>query len=151
MKRVHELRGLSDDHHTALVMARRCRRTARERPDAAPALWREVRATFAARLEPHFEIEERHLLPALDALGESALGARIAEDHAALRRLRDAASSSDAESLAQFGRILEQHVRFEEREVFEPMQHRLPAEALRAIARACGETPGVSPASRDGG
>lgn len=139
MKRIAALRDLSDDHHTALVLARRCRRTAHERPDAAPSRWREVLDAFADRLEPHFAIEEQHLLPALDALGEEGLAQRIRDDHAALRTLRDDPAPVDAERLDAFGRRLERHVRFEEREVFEPVQHRLPAQTLRAIARACEE------------
>lgn len=141
VKRVPELRDLSDDHHTGLVLARRCRQACA----AGPALsleevWHQVLAAFSSRLDPHFRIEEEHLLPALEAIGEGALADRIREDHGALRALREPETPSRA-SVRRFGELLESHIRFEEREVFEPTQGRLPAEALRAIASACRATP----------
>jgi hypothetical protein len=139
VKRVAGLRDLSDDHHTALVLARRCRQAA-QCGDAGSlgAAWSEVRAAFARELEPHFAIEERHLLPALAAIGEAALAERIGAEHAALRAHAGEPAAPGAH-VAAFGRLLEAHVRFEEREVFEPVQHRLPPAALAAIAAACAE------------
>jgi hypothetical protein len=61
---------------------------------------------------------------------------RIREDHASLRALARLASPGPAEAL-RFGRTLEAHVRFEERDVFEVAQRRLPDAALAAIAAAC--------------
>lgn len=146
MKRVPELRDLSDDHHTALVLARRCERAASAgSADAAKATWDEVREAFAGHLEPHFEIEERLLLPALASIGEGHLAEGIRGDHAALRALLTEGRGELA--LRRFGERLRSHVRFEEREVFEGTQDRLPASALRAIAEACRATPRVCPAS----
>ncbi len=137
MKRHTGLRGLSDDHHTALIVALRCKRA----EEASLAwLWKAVRSSFASHLEPHFAIEETHLLPALEELGEGALADRIREDHARLRRL----GGADRPSLAhvrEFGRALDEHVRFEERRVFQETQDRLPAESLAALEAACAESP----------
>lgn len=145
VKRVAELRDLSDDHHTALVLARRCRSWSKSGDAAAlAAAARRVREAFAAHLAPHFEIEERHLVPALDAIGETTLAERIRADHAALRALADAPAPGASE-LERFGRGLEAHVRFEEREAFEVAQAKLPAEALRAIAEACRAIPRTCP------
>lgn len=141
MKRIPELRDLSDDHHAALVIARRCRRV--EHADAA--LWRAVQEAFAMHLEPHFGIEDRHLLRGLDAIGEAGLAARIRDDHTALRALASETAPS-VEALRRFGELLAAHVRFEEREVFEPTQARLPSDALRAIAEECRSIPRVCPA-----
>lgn len=141
MKRIDELRELSDDHHTSLVLARSLRRASA--PGARPSVaerWAQLREAFAGHLEPHFRIEEAHLLPALEAIGEPGLADRIRADHAALRGLV-ATARAGGEELERFGRLLERHVRFEEREVFEATQHRLPAPALRAIAAACRSTP----------
>lgn len=143
MRRVAALRDLSDDHHTALVLARRCRQAA---ASEAPALWKLVRETFALHLDPHFQIEDGHLLPALDSIGETALAARIRDDHAALRAAAVDAGA-DADALVRFGALLDAHVRFEERQVFGPTQDRLPAAALAAIARACREIPRSCPAT----
>ena len=138
MKRIPELRDLSDDHHTALVLARRCRRP--QPGDDARAVWSRLREAFASHLEPHFAIEEEHLLPALEAIGEPELAERIRAEHALLRA-RVAEGAGDREALAELGQLLDAHVRFEEREVFEATQHRLPDATLRAIAEACRSVP----------
>jgi len=114
-------------------------------PDSAEAAWDEVREAFAGHLEPHFEIEERLLLPALAAIGEDELAEGIRGDHAALRALL--AEGRGEAGLRSFGERLRAHVRFEERQVFEGTQDRLPPSALRAIAEACRATPRVCPAS----
>lgn len=119
MKRHPDLRSLSDDHHTALVLARRTRRAAERGGDDAGVLeaqWRDVVRAFADELEPHFAIEERWLLPRLEAAGETRLVERNCADHARLREL--VRESSSAPVLAEFAALLERHVRFEEREVF---------------------------------
>jgi len=137
LRRVPELRDLSDDHHTGLVLARRCKQV--DRPNSGPSpevVWNQVLDAFSGHLEPHFQIEERHLLPALESIGESSLASRIREDHRALRALRDSSAASPG-SIRRFGELLESHIRFEERQVFERTQHRLPADALEAIDAAC--------------
>jgi hemerythrin-like domain-containing protein len=137
MKRASGLRDLSDDHHAGLVLARRCKQAARiESVRAHEDAWRHAREAFALSLSPHFQIEEEVLLPALESIGEAALAERIRDDHRALRALeREVAATRDR--LEHFGALLEAHIRYEEREVFEPTQDRLPADAIEAIARAC--------------
>jgi hemerythrin-like domain-containing protein len=147
VKRVRELRDLSDDHHTGLVLARRCRRVGG--PDSSASdedMWNQVLEAFSSHLEPHFRIEEQHLLPALEAIGEASLANRIREDHGALRALRNS-EAPDRSLINRFGELLESHIRFEERQVFEPTQDRLPPRALAAIATACEANPRICPAS----
>jgi hemerythrin-like domain-containing protein len=117
VKRHPALQPLSDDHHRALVLARRIRRAASDPREADfAALSRDATQRFEAELEPHFAVEEERLFPALVAQGERALSLRAAEDHAELRRLIRAAWSR--ENALAFGALLERHVRFEERELF---------------------------------
>jgi hemerythrin-like domain-containing protein len=107
-----------------------------------------VLEAFSKHLDPHFEVEEQHLLPALEAIGEASLASRIREDHRALRALR----KSDVPSptlINHFGELLESHIRFEEREVFDPTQDRLPGHALKDIAAACEANPRIYPVSRE--
>ena len=115
------LRGLSSEHHAALVWARRLRRGVDREPLAE---------RFARELEPHFAVEERWLAPALVDAGQSALATRLLAEHALLRRL------VASEDHAAFAEALFAHVRFEERELF-PACERLPAVVLEAVARAC--------------
>ena len=146
MQRVPQLVSLSHDHHHALVLARRCRVGATAGASGATA-WAEVREAFPSRLDPHFRIEEAHLIPALEAAGETVMVERLREEHAALRALA-AEESAAAATVEYFGTLLEAHVRFEEREVFELAQRRLPAAILDAIAEACRNTPREAPACR---
>lgn len=147
MKRIPELRDLSDDHHLALVLAQRCRRTNRSDSQWSPEqLWAQVQELMTSHLEPHFRIEETILLPALEALGEESLVERIVDDHAALRELC-AAHTPDRVRVVRFGELLESHIRYEERQVFESTQDRLSAKTLEAVAHACATLPRTCPAS----
>lgn len=153
MRRAPALRPLSDDHHGALVLARRCRRIDPQ-DAAAEAVRQEVLAAWTAELAPHFAIEEEALLPALEALGEEGFAARIREDHEALRALRDRAAAGEAlaATLRELGRRLEDHVRYEEREVFAAVQERLTPAQREALGRAIAAYPrggaAAGPASR---
>jgi hypothetical protein len=58
---------------------------------------------------------------------------RLTEDHA---RLRGAVEQlNTAEALGDFADLLESHVRFEERELFQRYQEHTPEEARRAVER----------------
>lgn len=141
MKRHPSLRPLSDDHHRALVLARRLRR-ASSGPELTDSLSREVRHEFEAELEPHFRIEERWLLPALEAGGAAALAEQMAQDHARLRALvRDTWTRGTAE---QLGTLLEKHVRFEERVLFPRAEELLSEAELDSVLNAA-----TNPEDRD--
>lgn len=131
MRRIPELRDLSEDHHHGLVLARRARTAARA-ADNAEAAWADIRARFEVEIEPHFQIEDDLIGPPLRHLGEVDLANRLATDHAALRDC-----VTDGGNLERFAALLESHIRFEERQLFEVVQDRFPQEALRAIGDAC--------------
>ena len=136
MKRVAGLRQLSDDHHQGLVLALKAKKAAAGKDGlSVDALWDEVVRRFNAELEPHFQIEEQLLAPALLAAGETQLIQRLEQEHAALRALLLSTDRS-ATSLEAFGHMLEQHIRFEERELFATAQHLLSSRTLDAIATA---------------
>ena len=133
MKRHPSLQPLSDDHHRALVLARRLRRASSGlAPAELVALSREVRQEFEAELEPHFRVEESWLLPALEAKGAADLAVQTAKGHARLRDLVRGSWTSD--TAKRLGTLLEQHVRFEERVLF-PQTEILSSEAELASAR----------------
>ena len=136
MKRHPHLQPLSDDHHGALVLARRIARAAKQDPER-PALtqtWEDLQRRFARELEPHFRVEEDRLFPQLEASGESALAGRARADHKRLREL--ARSEPNPIVAAQFAELLQRHVRFEERELFPRAERLLPLSALEDAGRA---------------
>jgi len=115
MKRSPALVALSREHHTALVWAKRAQRGASSDPQTLAA---QLVAVFDGEMEPHFQTEENDLLPALRARGQQDLVDRTLADHRSLRNEVDRLRAGDAEAVAAFGKLLESHVRFEERELF---------------------------------
>lgn len=135
MKRWPELRDLSEDHHRALLLARRAARAAAAGEQAARVVWSEAVVPEAAALEAHFGIEESVLLPALEELGESALCHRTRREHQRLRELLSG-ERRDADALAELGQLLADHVRMEERELFQVAQQRLSPQTLASVMAA---------------
>lgn len=137
MKRAPELRGLSDDHHGALVLAKRAREAAAGgNPDSVEALWTTLQAAYEADLAPHFAIEEAHLVPLLRTVdGSAPLIRRLEDDHAALR-VAIIGGPFDARTLDTLGARLHARVRFEERELFPFAERHLGQDALHRVAQA---------------
>jgi formiminotetrahydrofolate cyclodeaminase len=136
VRRHRHLQPLSDDHHGALVLARRIGLAAKQDPerDALTEMWDDLRRRFARELEPHFRVEEERLFPQLDLAGEHALVERARADHARLREL--VRTEPDPVVAAHFAALLHRHVRFEERELFTRAESLLPLSALEAASRA---------------
>lgn len=141
MKRCPQLEALSAEHHTALVLARRAARSAVGRGKlSVPQAWQQIEAAFAAELEPHFSIEEKFLVPPLEKFSDSEVTqalARLRDEHCLLRELVRDTQKHDAENLARFGQALHDHVRFEERTLFELAEAKLATAELDRIAQAC--------------
>jgi hemerythrin-like domain-containing protein len=140
VKRSDELRDLSVEHHHGLVLARRARRAAAGEDGATPGeVWDGIAERFRAELEPHFAIEEDVLAPALEATGEAELVRRLREEHAELRSFVAPDGPRTWVALRRFGELLGDHIRFEERVLFDRAEAVLDADALAAVARACAE------------
>ena len=88
----------------------------------------------------HFRIEEEVLLPgwALHCPVDRVAVARMLEEHLAIRRgaLRAGAEEASLEELRDLGRLLDDHVRFEERELFPMVERALAPEDLGRLAIA---------------
>lgn len=130
MKRDARLQGLSRDHHQALVLARTIERRCHQN-DVDEDFLASVRHRFHTELAPHFAIEET-LLAAL--LGEEALVRRTREEHALMARLLDAATPEGSAPLREFSRLLADHVRFEERDLYPACETKLSSATLDHIA-----------------
>lgn len=129
MKRSPALIQLSREHHVALVWAKRAQ-IPQPDPDAFRAQLLDV---FDCEINPHFLREETTLLPALEAQGQHQLVAQTHAEHRALREAIERIRAGDATALAPFGQALAEHVRFEERTLFETAEqllyHRLQTES----------------------
>jgi len=132
MKRDVRLRGLSSEHHQALVLARSVEGLCEAWSPGARA---DLSSRFAGELEPHFQVEERLLLPALRDAGQAALAERTARDHEFLRAKASEAIAGDDKAARAFAERLRQHVRFEEQELFPACEALLPGSVLDEVAR----------------
>jgi len=140
VKRHAGLAELSRDHHDELVLARSLQR-------AAGAGAGERLATAAAYVErffgptaDHFRREEEVVFPLYARhAGQTPLVDRILREHMELhglaRELRAQVAAGDASpaTLATLGSLLHDHVRLEERDLFEEIQRVVPDEELAAL------------------
>ncbi len=150
MQRDPNLVRLSHDHQSALVLAKRARELATAAEPDRRALWAEIHARFADELEPHFQLEERGLLPALSVAGQDALVERTLSEHVELRGL----IVSDApDAPTRFGDALQAHIRFEERTLFETAQQVLEPAVLNklGVLHEAVARPACSTTARKGG
>lgn len=142
MFRHKSLHPLTWDHHHGLVAAHRLMRSA-ELPEAEAKAAAEAFVAFAhEHLEPHFRAEEEVLLdalrPLLDPSTDPQCERMIAEHKAFWARLADyeAALAQGAPSPAMsvaLGQSLDDHIRFEERELFERIQELLDEDSLERL------------------
>lgn len=130
MKRDKHLRDLSSEHHQALALARDIRKAGESA--SLDGVIQRVRSVYRNELRPHFDVEEQAILPALAKVGESALVKRTLSEHEQLEYLVEHLEEGD--NLQQFARLLNDHVRFEERTLFEVCQEKLDQSSLAAIA-----------------
>jgi hemerythrin-like domain-containing protein len=135
MKRAEALQPLSRDHLKSLLAAKRLR----EATDA-DAAGQDFLAFWESEGRHHFRVEEEVLLPgwALHCHVDRVAVARMLEEHLAIRRaaLRAAGAEASLEELGELGRLLDDHVRFEERELFPMVERALEPDDLARLAVA---------------
>jgi hypothetical protein len=151
MKRDPNLVRLSRDHHRGLVWAMRLDR---ELPTASDpqiaAMYGELLAFWQTGLLPHFRTEFECLLARLlryaagGADAASQLIDRTQKDHLQLNSLMISMRDSDdlaarRETLARFGALLREHIRWEEASLFEAAQSQLSPEELAALGEDVSE------------
>lgn len=161
-KRHPALIPLSHDHHHGLALALRCRKHALGQlnpgdPAAMEACAAQASRFFSENLQAHFEAEETVLFPLMAAHEQSReLVDRLEGDHRKFREM--VARLSDAKDMRKFlfdfGDLLEQHIRSEERQLFAAFEMYIPeADAERAgleIKRVLGrDQPSGSDAKPD--
>ena len=133
MKRHPALSQLSREHHSALVLAKQALRANAGELDAMAHFVAKVERVFASDLEPHFQLEEELLLPALSRAGHFEAVERTLAEHAELRSLASQIDIHRPEIWCRFGDALADHVRFEERDLFPLAESTLEEETLESI------------------
>jgi hemerythrin-like domain-containing protein len=134
MLRDKSLIPLSRQHQHALAL---CVRIERASPIAEADLpnWRaEIAQHFEQEIRFHFAAEEHVLFPvAREFLELTSLVKELIADHVWLRECFARAQSLSGEDLSAFARRLSDHIRKEERQLFERLQELMSAQALAAL------------------
>lgn len=123
MQRHPSLQTLSREHHSALTLAKKCQRAAQSDDAKLIALaCQQVLADYDQSLKPHFDYEETVLLPLLNTPADEPLRQQTLADHRDLGAMLSALRHNSAPVLARFGTRLIEHVRFEERVLFQRLE-----------------------------
>jgi hemerythrin-like domain-containing protein len=137
MRRSEALAALSRDHHHALEAALRLRRAGEADLETAVA---HFQAFWQPRGRRHFEIEEQLILPALPETHAAwrEATARVRDEHERIRASVQALSArgGDVDAAHALGRLLRDHVRFEERHLFGLLEAQLPEDELARLGEA---------------
>jgi hemerythrin-like domain-containing protein len=140
VKRHPALAPLSREHHHELSLARGLRRAATAAPEQRFLAGTAYVEQFFGPTTDHFRREEEVVLPAYTRhAGPTPLVERILREHMELhglaRELRGQVAAGEVapETLAALGTLLHDHVRLEERELFEDIQRVVPDDELDAL------------------
>jgi len=140
MKRDEALRPLSREHLNALHAAKILREG-----DDLEAVTAAFFDFWEGEGQRHFRVEEEVLLPnwALHAEVDRPGVARILDEHLSIRReaLRLEAGETTLEQARDLGRLLHDHVRFEERQLFPRVEADLEEAELTRLATAIESAP----------
>ena len=141
MKRHPALITLSREHHDGLVIAQVLKSDVpayRGMPEQPTDRLEYFKARFVTALKPQFISEEQYLFPMLKGrdAGVDDLLNRLVQEHRELEAAtRLAAGDPELESrLDATGRLLERHIRAEERELFQWAQEHLSESELQTLA-----------------
>lgn len=139
MLRDKSLIPLSRQHQHALALCVRLDRAIQSGKVDLQAWQAEVEQIFGQEIAIHFTAEEKEVFPAAEKFHElQPVVQELLGEHAALRELFDRAQSRtlDQNHLAAFAAALAQHIRKEERQLFEGMQKLMGAAELAALGAA---------------
>lgn len=132
MKRNIHLQELSRDHHHGLLLGWKIRQGLKY--GVNPQIIAEyVSYFFVEALVPHFKEEETHILSCLSDNDE--LKQRILKEHNNISELIGTLSSSPevSETLLKVASEIDEHIRFEERELFPYLEEVLDDSVLETI------------------
>ncbi len=149
MKRHPAFVALSQEHHDGLLLATRLQQGS----NALLRLWSHdlhwqseyVIKFFDDNLRQHFSVEEEIVFPVARQYlpDDSGMVQKLVDQHNDMRSIAESLRLPAEEKLqnllTQFGKILEAHIRIEEREFFPLCEARIPEEQIRALGKRINE------------
>ncbi len=137
MKRAEQLTNLSREHHQSLRLAKRCLDTLDSGdPERIQALCREIAEDFDRTWERHFANEEAAIFSVTREMNGPirSLGEQLVAEHDKMREMARRMKDGDCSSLREFGELLRDHTRLEERQLFPLVEARFSQEQMERIA-----------------
>ena len=137
MLRDQNLIPLSRQHQHALAMCVRLERALAKGNADLNAWQEEIAGTWESEIRFHFEAEEKVLFPAAEKYAPAPVKQLLSE-HETLRGFFAQAQARrlDVANLKAFGDALSQHIRTEERQLFEECQRQMPADEMARTGAA---------------
>ncbi|BAO45200.1 hemerythrin domain-containing protein [Thiolapillus brandeum] len=123
MKRHEELINLSREHHQSLRLAKKCLDVAATgEPEQCKALCNEIVSIFDQEWDRHFRNEEKTIFNITAEMNGRIhdLGRQLVDEHERMREMARAMNQGETGCtlLHDFGVLLKDHTRLEERELF---------------------------------
>jgi hemerythrin-like domain-containing protein len=130
IKRTTYLQPISREHHHGLLL---CWKIKTGLAKGIPAVRIKTYADwfYQHHLLPHFDIEEKHIFPILGS--DNTLVAQAIDEHRQLTKLFSGHLPLE-DSLKQIQVLLDQHIRFEERTLFNEIEKVATEDQLKTIA-----------------
>lgn len=129
IKRHEALKPLSREHHHGLLLCWKIRQGFKLKVE--PGRMKNYTEWFRVNyLDPHFEAEEKYIFPVLG--NDHDLVKRALAEHRRLRRLFEQDTQPE-KVLHQIEEELDQHIRFEERVLFNEIQDKATSKELAGI------------------
>lgn len=147
MKRHQALYTLSHDHHQGLILAQQLKKGAPQYKGLPSTLEDKKEYTlsfYKTELVKHFEDEEQILFPLVNGKSEKVdkMILDVVSEHRKMESLvRQLEKTDELEDvLDELGRLLEKHIRKEERELFVEIEKVLTDDELKTISEKIGKS-----------
>lgn len=145
MKRDTNLQPLSRQHHNALMAVLLLKKGVQKKAEVQ-VMQDFILSVWNDELQPHFEAEEKWLPATTQHPNLTSLHQRMLQEHEVIRSYIHQFSTTltSFEMVQMFYELLEQHVRFEEREYFPALEQYLSVNELQTIGTHLVDNPGQS-------
>ncbi|RTL56184.1 MAG: hemerythrin domain-containing protein [Sphingobacteriales bacterium] len=135
MKRSEQLYPLSWQHHNGLMAVLLLKKGVHKKADVK-VMTRFIQQIRKEELDEHFEAEEKSLILFSDKYHQlGTLYKKMIAEHTSIRQCYRELENPSYAAIEKFYQLLNQHIRFEEREYFPAIEATLSAKELTALSK----------------
>ena len=136
MKRLKQLQLLSKEHHQSLVLAKKCKEiNDKETVDSVKEFSQLLKVEFETIWLHHFKVEEKTIFSVAEnkSNGINKICKQLKEEHVTLEKMVEKISAGEFKLIHEFGQLLHDHTRLEERQLFPLVEELFTEEELGNI------------------